>query len=68
MISQMKAILKYLQLGRTLTALQALKIFGCARLAARVYDLICLGYDIGKRMVKVKGGARVARYFLRVKV
>ena len=67
MASQAKAILKYLQRGLTLTAKQAWKIFGCARLAARVYDLICMGYDIGKRMVKVKGGAIVARYFLRVK-
>ena len=67
MTPQAKKVLEYFKLGRTLTALQALRIFGCARLAARVHELICLGWDIGKRMVKVKGGAIVARYFLRVK-
>ena len=66
MESQNKAILKYLQLGRTLTALQALKLFGCMRLAARVKELIDSGNDIGRVMVKVKG-KRIARYFLKVK-
>ena len=65
MESQNKAILKYLQLGRTLTSMQAIRLFNCARLAARIGELK-ENHDIDKTMVKVKGGAIVARYFLRV--
>ena len=44
--TQNAAILKFLQSGRTLTAMQALNKFGCNRLAARIYDLKCQGHNV----------------------
>ena len=37
--TQNAAILSYLKRGRTLSPLQALDLFGCLRLSARIYDL-----------------------------
>lgn len=37
--SQEKKILTWLSSGRTLTPIQALIMFGCFRLSARIYDL-----------------------------
>ena len=47
-----------------LTPLGALKLAGCMRLSARIYDLKDQGHDIQKEMVKVSSGKRVARYTL----
>ena len=66
METQCKQILSHLKRGLTITALQALKKFGCMRLAARIKDLLDAGWDIVKTMIKVNG-KRVARYFLRTK-
>ncbi len=60
MKSQNTAIRKHLLSGKSLTPLQALKQFGCLRLAARISDLR-EGMDIITEMVKIKG-KRVARY------
>lgn len=51
-MTQTNKILKYLRTGKTLTPIKALKLFGCFRLGARIYDLHKLGYkiiDISKR-------------------
>ena len=37
--SQLEAVMEYLAQGKTLTALQALKYFGCMRLAAIIHVL-----------------------------
>ena len=37
--SQCAKILAYLKKGLTLTSLEALKLFGCMRLASRIHDL-----------------------------
>jgi hypothetical protein len=39
-------ILNYLKTGKTITPLQALQMFGCFRLAARIYDLKNKGWPI----------------------
>lgn len=64
--SQSKKILAWLVSGKTLTQAQALKMFGCARLAARIRDLIEAGHPIHSELITVKnrGGetCRVAEY------
>jgi hypothetical protein len=50
--------------GARLTSLDALKMFGCLRAAARVEELRRQGMDIKTHMVPVIGGARVAEYSL----
>ncbi len=64
METQNKQILKWLKAGKSITAKQALMMFGCMRLAARIYDLIGEGHDINKTMIK-RAGKQVARYSLK---
>jgi hypothetical protein len=44
--TQLKEILSYMKLGNSITPMDALQMFGCMRLGARVYDLRALGFDI----------------------
>lgn len=50
--SQEKSILKYLQMGFTLTPLEALKKFDCLRLSGRVHSLRQQGHNIETTMVR----------------
>ena len=59
--SQANQILKCLESGASLTAIDALDRFGCLRLAARVEDLRSEGHPIITTMVN-KNDSRVARY------
>ena len=63
-MSQESKILSKLQRGYAITPIDALRDFGCFRLAARVYDLKSKGYDIVSTQVK-RGQAEVAQYTLR---
>lgn len=60
--SQEKAILQYLESGKSLTQLEALPLFGSFRLGARVYELIRKGHPIKSQMIKTGTGKRVAQY------
>ena len=64
--SQADAILAYLKDGNGITPIDALNLFGCFRLGARIADLKKRGYDIVTERVKVSGGKYVARYHLAV--
>ena len=61
--TQCKRILEYLQKGNSLTPLEALKMFDCMRLGARVYDLKSQGHNIVTEMVS-ENGKRFACYRL----
>ncbi len=64
---QNSEILDYLNLGNTLTPVEAKILFGCQRLAARIYDLRKIGVEIIDWMVKVwtrRGWAHVKCYSL----
>ncbi len=63
MDSQCDDILAHLKKGRSITALEALGLFGCLRLAARIYDLKEAGHNIKDTFIKVRG-KRVKRYAL----
>ncbi len=63
-ISQEKAILDWLQQGNSITPLDALSMFGCMRLGARMWDLGEQGYKIKSRMITTRSGKRVAQYRL----
>lgn len=60
-MTQNEAIARYLARGKTLTALSALRLFGCLRLAARVDELQRRGFRIKSEMISLTG-KRVARY------
>ena len=63
-VTQLAALLAWLQAGDEITPLEALSAFGCFRLGGRIYDLKKQGYDIRKHMVTTPSGARVASYSL----
>lgn len=60
-MSQEQSILAYLERGNTITPQEALKMFGCFRLAARIRDLKDRGYAISCEKVEANG-KRFARY------
>ena len=66
--SQSEQILIYLRAGNKLTPAEALRKFGCLRLAARVFDLRQAGYDIRDDLIEVDtqhgGTAHVAAYYM----
>ena len=61
--SQNSRILKHLMKGKTLNPLQALNLFDCFRLSARVKNLKHDGFPILTTMI-TKGGKRFAQYSL----
>ena len=63
-MTQNESILAYLRRGWTITPLEALRMFGCFRLGARIYELRRKGVQIDRELVQTAGGARVARYKL----
>ena len=63
--SQNGQILKHLQSVGPLTSLDALTLFGCSRLAARIADLKNKGYPIRSRFVDLPNGKRVSEYSIR---
>jgi len=67
MKSQEKEIKKYLLTGKSLTQLDALYLFNCFRLGARVYDLKKKGMNIKTEMIEITSGGKkklVAKYKL----
>jgi hypothetical protein len=61
--SQNNRIYTYLKQGHSLTPLVALKMFGCFRLAARVYDLRYIGVNVKQRLIRIRG-KRVSVYWI----
>ena len=62
---QLLAILLELQRGRRLTVAVALSELGVYALSQRVGELRRLGWPIDRTMVRTRGGATVAEYYLR---
>lgn len=63
-MSQAAQILAMLKQG-PITALEALQVAGCMRLAARIADLRQQGYDITTEEFKTPTGKHIARYHLK---
>jgi hypothetical protein len=62
--SQNALIKGWLMNGRSLTTLEALNMFGCFRLAARISNLRDEGMDIHTEIVEIND-KRVARYSIK---
>jgi len=65
--TQKEAILRHLQSGGTITPLEALELYGCYRLGARIWELRDEGYTIQSENVK-QGKKTFASYKLIVPV
>lgn len=62
--SQAKRILAYMQEGHHITPIDALKLFGCFRLGARIADLREGGHAIKSEFVKTDSGKHVKSYWI----
>lgn len=47
-MTQAEMILDYLQTHQTITQAEAVRLFGCYRLSARIYEIREMGFDIRK--------------------
>lgn len=63
MRTQNARILAWLKRGRSITSIEALRRFGCLRLAARCHELTRSGHQIVSERV-TRHGKRYARYRL----
>lgn len=63
--SQMKRIAEYLVKGNSITPIEALELFGCFRLGARIADIKQrYGWEIESKLIVTPSGKRVASYRL----
>lgn len=60
--SQNKLLLAHLQMGGTITSLEAVNLYGCMRLASRICDLRKMGIGIKSKFVVLPSGKRVKEY------
>ncbi len=69
LVSQSQQILDWMKQGNGITQMQAVRMFGCFRLSARIFDLKAGGHDIETVNVvkKDKNGRtkQFARYYLK---
>ncbi len=62
--SQNRLLLRHLQMGGTITGIEALNLYGCFRLPSRICDLRKMGHTITSEFIKLSNGKRVKRYRL----
>jgi hypothetical protein len=62
--SQNAKILKHLKSGRSITAIEALELYGCFRLAARIANIEKKGFIIDSKY-ETRGGKTYSRYTLK---
>ncbi len=62
--SQCDKIKAWLEDGRTITSWDAIMMFSCTRLSARIWDLRERGMDIKVRKKVTQKGTIVAEYYL----
>jgi len=62
--SQEELILNCMRAGNSITSLEALRLFGCFRLASRISDLRKQGHLIQSAMIETTTGKRVKKYWI----
>ena len=63
--TQCNMIAEWLNKGYSITSLEALKMFGCMRLASRICDLRERGMNINTCKIKTNTGKYVTEYSLK---
>ncbi len=61
--SQKSRILAYMKAGHRITPLEALNLFGCFRLGARIADLKEEGHDIKSEFVKIPNNKKQVKCY-----
>ena len=62
--SQADRILDYMLAGNAITPLEALNLFGCFRLPARIAEIKARGYLVYSEFVNLENQKKVKRYYL----
>ena len=62
--SQTDRILEYMLTGKSITPLEALDMFGCFRLGARIADIKARGYLVYSEFITTDTQKKVKRYYL----
>jgi hypothetical protein len=62
-LTQADLILRHMRHGNGITPREALRLYGCLRLAARIYDLKVAGWRIKDRVI-IEDGKHWKEYFL----
>lgn len=62
--SQNRLLLRHLQMGGTITGIEALNLYGCFRLPSRINDLRKKGVAIISKFITTPSGKRVKEYRL----
>ena len=60
--SQRQKIMAFLEAGNKLTALDALKKWGCFRLASRIHELKKAGYPVVSQTIEMNG-KKISQYY-----
>lgn len=60
--TQNQQVLSYLKTGKVITPLEALDMFGCFRLSARIYELKDMGWPIHCERRQLESGKVVGHY------
>lgn len=63
-LSQERKILNYMLRGNHITGIEALDLFGCFRLPARIADIRKQGFTVNSQMITLKNGKRVKDYWI----
>jgi hypothetical protein len=63
-MSQCNDILNHMETQGSITALDALNLYGCFRLASRINDLRNRGHDIRTNEITLDNGKTIASYSL----
>lgn len=62
--TQCNMIAAWLEMGYSITSLEALRMFGCLRLSSRIWDLKERGMNIQKKTIVLPNKKRVCEYFI----
>lgn len=62
--SQASKILDHMLRGHTITGLEALTLFNCFRLPARIADIREKGFAVQSKFITSPGGKRVKQYWI----
>lgn len=62
--SQASRILDYMLRGHRITGIEALELFGCFRLPARIADIRERGFPVESKFVDTPSGKRVKSYWI----
>ena len=65
--SQERKILNYMLRGNHITGIEALDLFGCFRLPARIADIRKRGFTVNSQTIALKNGKRVKDYWIEPK-